>query len=217
MKASGIILIEVLIGTAIAAIVSTLLIGAWYQTNRFSLAVDESVLLYTRASMLAYQLERDISGAFVPELDMQQIEKQPTKEPLAPKTEQEKKPKPLEKIFYGENSEGQLKLLTFITNNPLQVYWGPSGKPKIRIARVVYTLEPNKEEKGSYILYRQEGQELDFKAYKEGAKKTVRRYELVRGIKHMTVEYTIIEEQKDKEKPKEPAKREYKEFKKWED
>ena len=60
--------------------------------------------------------------------------------------EGEKKPKkPLEKVFYSVNKEGNLNQLSFLTTNPLQVYWSSkAGSAKPRIARVLYTLKEEK-------------------------------------------------------------------------
>ncbi len=217
---SGIILIDVLIGTAIAALIGTILTSAWFQTNRFSLAIDESISLYTRATLLHHQLEHDITGAFAPmafEIHTtpsdKEVEQNETKTTQADK----KKKKEIEKIFYGINKDGKLDTLTFITNNPLQVYWGKTaGKPKARIARVVYKLEQDQEQKDSYNLYRQEGQELDFTAYKKDAPKSIRRYEFIRGIKDFTVEYIVQEiKAEDKEKTTEEQPVTYKTYKEW--
>ena len=88
----------------------------------------------------------------------------------------------------------------------MQGYWGTKqAQPRPRIARVVYRLVPDKEVKNSYILMRQEGNDLDFNMYKIGG--SIRAYELINGIKDISMQYTTIIEKKDK--------KEYKTAKEW--
>ncbi len=186
----GFILIELLIATLIAGMISVLLLTALQQTNKFQAVIDDNIDIYTRATIFHRQLEKDIMGAFVPV----QAYKQLTND------KKQKKP-PLDYVFYSINRDKRLDILTFITTNPLAVYWGAkAGSAKPRVARVVYQLQPEDEKKTSFILFRQEGSELAFAHYKKDNPKAPRAYQLINGIKDLSVTYTIVEEQEDPNK-----------------
>ena len=105
---------------------------------------------------------------------------------VAQKTSEKKAPKPIEKIFYSTNKNGQLDTLTFITNNPLVVYVGKDvGVVKPKVVRVQYSLKPEAEKKNSYALLRQESTELDVENYKN-----VTAYEVIGGIKSCIMTFT---------------------------
>src|SRR5689334_9925990 len=126
---SGFILVELLISTAIAAVMSVLLLGALYQTNKVQIGLDTLIDTTARASLLQYYMERDIMGAFVPVMDAVAQEKsgeagaqqQAANAPVPPAQKSEKKveKKSLEKSFYGVGKDGRFELLTMITSNPL--------------------------------------------------------------------------------------------------
>jgi len=187
MKA-GFTLIEVLLATAIASIAGLLLTNAMFQVQRTRARVDQYTDLFSRAALLQHQLARDISGAFIPvEADLKSTA-------TAQGAKASAKKKSIDKVFYGVNEGGQLGILSFVTNNPMQMYWGEQvGKPQPKIARVVYRLERDKAHKDSYILFRQGNSELDFAKYKG---KKIRAYELIDGIKELSVEYVAILEKK---------------------
>ncbi len=227
---SGSILVQVLISTAISAILSTALFTAFYQTNQTLNIVDDYVDIYAQAALINKQFEQDISGAMIPFEPPKEEKKSP--EPVKKDTGQEKKvtpvtmtkkekpPKPIKKIFYGVNKDKNLDILTFITNNPLRIYWGKqTGKPKPSIARVVYRLQKEKGQP-SFKLMRQESSELDFNKFKPDVAKPIKAYELAHGIKELSLEYTAevtkAGEGKDKKKDEQSKKeKEYKVFKKW--
>jgi hypothetical protein len=206
---SGFILVELLISTTIAAVMSVLLLGALYQTNKVQIAMDGVIDTTARASLLQYYMERDIMGAFVPVMDVVEQEKageagvqqQPANVQVPPAQTSEKKveKRSLEKSFYGVSKDGRFELLTMITSNPLITYWDTkTGSPKARIARVTYTLEPSKENKDSYIMYRAETQDLVWQdAQKTDEKKQARKYELVRGVKELKIEYEFAQQKKE--------------------
>ena len=130
-----------------------------------------------------------------------------------------KKVKTVEHVFYSKNRDGRLDTLTFITNNPMAIFWGAkTGKSKPKVARVKYTLQPQADRKDSFVLLRQEGYELDLAAYKPDIEK-LRAYEVVDGIKDISVEFvTLIEKKEEKPKKGEEAKvieREYRTLKEW--
>ncbi len=191
---SGFTLIEVLIATAIASIAGLLLTNAMFQIQRSRTYVDRYTDLYSRAALVHHQLTRDISGAFIPvEAALETDTKNENQKASA------EKKKPIEKVFYSINEGSLLSTLSCITNNPVVGYWGKQvGSPQPLVARIVYRLQKDKAHKGSYILSRQQGNQLAFDEYKDNK---VRSYELINGIKEFSVEYVaMIEKQQQTEK-----------------
>jgi len=198
----GFILIELLIATLIAGMISILLLTALQQTNKFQSVIDNNIDIYTRATIFHHQLEKDIMGAFVPiHAHKQHIS-----------SEKKQKKSPIDHIFYSVNRDKKFDILTFITTNPLAVYWGiKTGSSKPRIARVVYQLQSENEKKPSYILLRQEGSELSFASYEKNNPKAPRSYQLIDGIKNLSITYTVVEEEQEIDK-KQPS---YKTVNEW--
>lgn len=184
----GFTIIEILIATAIASIAGLMLTNAMSLMQRNRAYVDRYTDLFSRAALVHNQLTRDISGAFIPvQADLQTTTTIPAKSAQG-------KQKSIDKVFYSVNEGGQLSVLSCITNNPIQFYWGEKvGKPQPLVARVVYRLDRDKKRKDSYTLFRQQGNELDFAQYKD---KKVRTYELIDKIKDFSVEYVAMIEKK---------------------
>ncbi len=206
----GFVLIELLLATLIASLIGGILFTALYQTNRFQTVVDNLIDVYTRATIVHNQLERDLMGAFIPV--EAQLEKKEEKVP--PKR---KEIKPINHIFYSRNRNDHLELLTLITNNPMTIFWGAkSGKAKPRVARVRYTIQPEADRKDSFVLLRQEDYELDMSAFKQETKK-IRAYEVIDGIKDISVQFTAVIEKKEKENEgkEEKITREYRMLNEW--
>lgn len=226
----GFALIEVLIAAAISTMIGAALFTSLYQITRFTTIVDNYADVWTKASIVHRQMEKDLLGTFIPVAaekapekkkedagtasDKKDIEKKES-EPSA----QKKEPvKVVTHVFYGTSKDTMLDMLTFITDNPMQVYWGPkAGKAKPRVARVVYRLIPDKDVKNSYTLMRQEGYDLYFDAYKEGGSKEMRAYPMIEGIKQMSIYYGVEEKdtQESKDTEKKPKKITYKTVKEW--
>lgn len=228
---SGFVLIELIVATMIAAMISAVLLVALHQSGRVQVSVDNVIDMSERVAVVANQLEKDLAGAFIPVQAEQKKEAQSKQsaqtESADEKTDTEKKAaekkddsgksgkkkeqKPLEKIFQSTNKDGMLDTLTFVTNNPLVVFVGKDvGVVKPKVVRVQYTLKPDPQNKGSYSLFRQESNELDLAEYKN-----VRPYELIGGIKKFSVSFTMrilrqaqderkmdVAANKTKEKPK---------------
>ena len=207
---SGFVLLEVLLASAIAAMIGVALFNGFFQINKFAGYVDDYVDIYQKAALVQHQLERDIQGAFVP-LQAQQEDKDDKQKKDAADTE--KKQSPLKNVFVGQNKDGNLELLTFITSNPLTVHWSDTaGSAKPRIVRVVYRVEQDAVQKNAYKLLRQEANELNFDKFKPDIDKAIRSYEIADEIRDITVEYLLEIEQKEEGKEK---KKEYKTFKVW--
>lgn len=203
---AGFMLIELIVATLIASLLSAVLLTALSQSTRVQTSVDSSIYVSERIAIAVSQLEKDLAGAFVPVQSEKKKEQAATKsqekiddnQKKGPKkdssstqvqdqkTDQKKEPKIIEKIFYGTNKNGMLDTLTLITNNPLVVFVGKDvGTVKPKVVRVQYTLKPDPEHKDSFTLFRQESNELDLAEYKN-----VRPYEVIGGIKKLSVSYT---------------------------
>jgi len=211
----GFTLVEILIAMAIASFVIGLLFNGIFQANNMMKKNDSRIDMTQRAALVLHQFQKDIMGSFVP-LEAQPKEKKaettdskstttasnPSQQPKKTPSKKKKDTKPLTKIFYGTTKNKNLDLLTFITNNILEIYWSDrAGKARPKIARVVYRLVKDKNEKDSYTLLRQESSKLDFDAFKLDTTKKIRAYELISGIKELSVQYMVQEEKKeDKEK-----------------
>lgn len=221
---SGFVLIEILVASVIAGIISVMLFAAFNQINKSTYIIDEYVDTASKAAVFHHQFEKDLTGFFMPVAS----EKPPEEKKQAPATPQpgaqaqaqpeleKKEPvKQVTKVFYGAAKDKRFDSLTFITCNPLQVYWSANaGKAKPRIARVMYRLEQDKQNKNSFNLMRQEGQDLYIENYKPGGTKTIREYQMIDGIKSFAVEYWAVEQKKEEEK-KPDAKKEYKKTTQW--
>lgn len=208
----GFMLLELIVATLIASILSGVLLTALSQSSRVQASVDNTIHISERIGIVVGQLEKDLAGAFVPTQAEKKDEKSASAEATAATTSsaktsadasadkdakekagQKKEIKPIEKIFYATNKDGMLDTLTFVTNNPLVVFVGKDvGTVKPKMVRVQYTLKPDPENKESFILFRQESNELDLAEYKN-----VRPYEVIGGIKKLSVSYTARLEKKE--------------------
>lgn len=227
MNRQGFTLIEIMIAVAIAAFMTTILFTALFQINK-SVDISEAIItVHEKAARLQQLFERDLSGATTlldneppkksdkdltstttgdkqgqEKKDEKQAEKQPEK--------QEKKEKHIvKKIFNSTNKGGQLGELTFISNNPLLGFWAPktssgqAGKAKPFVVRITYQLKEDPTKPGSFILMRQESIPLDYE------KRSGRSYEVLEGIKNITIEYTsktvkTVEPKEEKAETKKP-------------
>jgi|SRR4030095_822944 len=204
----GFMLIELIIATLIASMIAGILLTALSQGSRFQIVVDNIVDTSLRIGIVSNQLEKDLMGAFVPvqaereeksasgDADEQAAvvddKKTDSKKVDEKKSKTKEKQKPLEKIFYSTNKEGNCDQLTFITNNPLVVFVGKDvGVVKPKIVRVHYVLKPEAGTEHSYALYRQESLELDLAQPQTG-----RQYEIIGGIKSFSITYTARIEKK---------------------
>lgn len=249
MNKPGFTLVEVLLASAIAAIMTGLLFMVVRQLNSSVPVIDRRADIYEKAAIVNAQFERDLSGITAPnefyarqKLAKDKQEQSPTEQKKGEKqkkNEDEKKPKeieentqpadqtpkkPLEKIFYSMNKDGMFDQLSFITTNPLQIYWGKSGSAKPRIARVTYNLQEEKNTrknaKKSYRLVRQESPILDWDQFKSD--QSIKEYTLVDNIKSLAVEYSAVVVPKEQaaksgqaEQSKTPAKKEIEKKKDW--
>ncbi|MDR3550558.1 MAG: hypothetical protein P4L31_04035 [Candidatus Babeliales bacterium] len=207
---SGFMLIEVMIATLIATIIAAALFVVLDQINRATVVTQNYADIYAKAAIVNKQFERDLAGFFLPLASQKDITEKKSEVPkdkpsaanqpddknkkqVEPEKKSDEKPiKKITKVFYAKNKDKNLELLTFITNNPMQVYWSDkSGKAKPRAARVVYRLMPDKEFKNSFVLSRQEGSGLYFDSYNKQDKSGSRQFEMIDGIKSFAIEYAV--------------------------
>lgn len=231
MMKPGFMLIELIVASLVASMVAAILLAALAQSNRFQMIDDNLIDVSTRIAVVSNQLEKDVMGSFIPvqaeeKKEEQKKQQKETEQPSSAKTTkgtaadsketaqkspEKEKPKPIEKIFYSTQKNGQLDTLTFVTNNPLVVYVGKDvGVVKPKVVRVQYTLKPEAEKKDSYALFRQESMELDLEKYKN-----VTPYEVIGGIKRCTVTFTARIEKKDEKAENPKLSYEYKTQNEW--
>ncbi len=212
---SGFTLLEVLIATAIASLLTTALFFSYDQINNVVRYVTDTTDLYESAILVEQQISKDISGAFIPVQAIEDPEPEKTKKnpadakAMAGRQEDGKTTEPLEKKeskkrvvlkdpFISKNAGKNLSMFTFITANPMRVYWGKkTGEPKPSIARIVYTLEANKEsDKKSprYELYRQEGKELELAPYTK-KESSIQKYLIADNITACSLTFVVADEQ----------------------
>jgi len=184
----GFTLIEIILATALASMISVALIFMTRQMSGTLMRVDRISDLHIRATMLQNQMERDIAGAFAP-TDFSATSTTGDTQSESSRESLKDKPKKIEKIFWGDKT---LETLSFITNNPLQTYWGKrSGKAQPKIVRVVYRLVADAKRKDVYTLMRQEGSDLNFESYTLGDNK-IHTYAMIEGIKSIDIDYTVL-------------------------
>lgn len=210
--ADGFTLIELIVATLIASMISAVLLTALYQSSSIQASVDTTIDFSERIGIMSNLLEKDLAGAFVPMEAHRKDDEKGGEKNVAPdekgdntqkaaekKNGTEQKPekkkeqkKPIEKIFYSTSKNGMLDTLTFVTNNPLVVFVGKDvGVVKPKAVRVQYRLKPEDGSKDSYVLVRQESNELDLAEYKN-----VREQEVIGGIKKLSVSFTARIEKK---------------------
>lgn len=203
----GFVLIEVVISVLIASFLSTGLLTTIFQISRVQQTVNTVTYNNNRIAILQNQMERDVMGAFIPaQIDMIQTS-----------TLKQEQKKPLEKIFYGtsKGNGGRLDVLTCITSNPLEIFYGvKNSKLKPRVARVVYRLVPDERRKNSYVLMRQEGTaDLVFEKYTLDSTGELRPFAMIDGIQNLTITYITIEQSQAQDTKK--IKRVYKKSTAW--
>jgi|GEM_PF-2891808 len=200
-KKHGFLLLELVISMSLAAIISFTLVNTLYRANKASAALDNTMYVFSHAALAQYQLERDITTAFAPVIQIVETKKmEDIKAEENTENQAKNKEKETQKLFFGiQNSNNNLSMLTCITSSPLASYWSSkTGKPKARIARVIYRLIKDTHQPDTYTLFRQEGQNLDFDTYAADKSSGAHNYALLKNIKQCTITYKISIEKKAK-------------------
>jgi prepilin-type N-terminal cleavage/methylation domain-containing protein len=200
MNKRGFVLIELLIASAISAVLMGSLAAWLYQAMSYQQMINTTTTEYTRLTTFNSIFARDLQGSFIPVQALDQVPTVTTKTASANQSSKNKWLKKVEDPFLLlSTSEGMLIQLTCITRNPLQGYWdGTVGKAQPRVARVVYKLEQD-ENKKSYILFRQQGDELFLKPYIENQNSDFRAYKLIEGIASLRIQAGYEMPEKGKE------------------
>lgn len=202
----GFTLIELLVGIAISSMIAAAIFTLFDQVQRSARIADRLMVTTVPFFRAQQQLEKDISGAFIPRfheglIKKEQAQQAEQKKETAPKEGQKKEEKKqLEKVFVYKEDQKLLQELTFITCNPLQTY--DNYKP--RIVRVMYTVK--KQENGLYELLRKEAPEIDMKAFDASKAPT---FSILKNIKQCSFEWMYPKP--EEKKTQEPAKAEQKE------
>lgn len=216
----GFTLIELVISLAIAAILGVSLTMLLNQSYASQKRLESITHLYSRATLLFTQLERDLMGATIPIENILALEdqrakkgdkKEEQKEPVKAGAEktmqepegQEKKSsdeipyKAFEKVFYCMQKPQNL-FLSWISRNPLQLYWGSSvGVARPRIARIMYRLEPDPTDKTVSRLVRSEGFDLTYALYEKHTDQKYKGDILVEGVRSIAITCVYLQEKKD--------------------
>lgn len=211
----GFVLLELLIALVIASMVGLALFSGYTQTQR-SVRVADSVMERSRTlSLIGRQMERDISGAFIPL--RARIDEATEK---TEKKEEGDESESLTHVFASTNNGDLLSQITFITNNPLQVYWSDrAGGARPRIARVVYKLEPSAQQlhgTQSYTLKRYESSELDYTKFTQKMDTEIKGFALADNIKQLSVSFVTLVEL-EPEEGQEQGKPEQKNYTVWDE
>lgn len=212
----GFTLIELVIATAIASILSISLFYSYGQTNKVVGYITDYVDTYNKVILIDRRFTQDVAGVFVPVQAVKKQKPQSEKKPAdkkddaakqPQKKEEEKQKVPLLKDpFVSKNENKNLKMFSFITNNPARAYWSSkSGEPKPNIARVVYTLEADKlapKEKPRFTLYRQEGSDLQLAPYM-AQESQIERYVIADNIQACNINFLVTDEKENASEVKE--------------
>lgn len=205
----GFTLLEVLIATAIASMLTTAIFFSYNQINKAVRSITNVTDLYETAILIEQQITKDITGAFIP---VQAIPPDPSiGSQASPKAtpgtagQDEKKAKKvpvLKDPFISKNVGKNMSMFSYITANPMRVYWGKkTGEPKPSIARVVYSLEPDKDtdkKNPRYQLYRQEGIELELAPYTK-RESAIERYMIADNISACKLTFIVADTPADAE------------------
>jgi len=212
----GFSLMELMLALAIGSVLSGIMYMCLFQSQRVANSIENITNIQMRALITRRQIVRDISGAFIPmhilEPKKEKQEKPSSEKELVndkkekPKVKDDQKNEPdekdknikerLAKVFDGTAGDIQFKQLLLVTNNPLEVYWSnKAGRPKFRAEKITYRLEQEKKTgTPSYKLIRTT-------TYPKGSKgkEATQTYELVTGIKKITVSYIAVIEEEEKD------------------
>lgn len=157
MIQQGFSLLEVLIATAVAAVLSVIVSGALWQAQRVSARAERRMDLQSEMFIASRQLARDISGACVPlqyftrlEQQKKKVTPETTAQPSAalasPQQKTARKEIPSLSNIFVIKFEQQMPTISLITNNPLTVFVSESvGTIKPKLIRVRYTFQPSQE------------------------------------------------------------------------
>ncbi|MCL4361677.1 prepilin-type N-terminal cleavage/methylation domain-containing protein [Candidatus Dependentiae bacterium] len=179
---SGFTLIELVVAISIGSILSLVLYRSLSDATTVSLRITSITDTDNQIALLYNQIDKDISTAFLPE----QIFQTELKQTETPKTDQkttttgqEMKQFKIEKPFYAEIENENLKVISIINTNPLRGF----DEVVPLIVQVAYRLVQDKESPGSFKLYRQQTSKIGTEIIDDKDMKKFRGYEIVTGLK----------------------------------
>jgi len=226
---TGFLLLELIVSMAVASGMFMGMFITYQKSNQLVNIVDDIAERSRSFAVARYQIERDLSGAYIPESFLRQLKNKKAQtgqevsqeKPHDKQDEKDEKKRALTHIFYGTKKiteKNMVDFLTFITNNPLNVYKDDAQKNAQPLhARVMYRLVEEKNIKKSqkdrktYTLLRQESHELSYEPFESDIKSTqkkIKEYEILTGIQECTVEYMVHVEQDKKAQEKAQEKKE---------
>ena len=176
----GFTLIEIVLSVMASSILMIALFTSYYQVQKVSKSLENVMAVDDRASIFQLVFENDISGAFIPNVQL-----------LSSKDSKDASEARVEKVFYAAAAEEQLQELSFITCNSLL----PTINFKPRIARVTYFIKDDINQAGYKILYRLQSANLKYNSGENSSKK----YEVIDGIKSLKLEYVFEVYEKEEE------------------
>ncbi len=220
----GISLLDLVVGLAIASILSVLLYRSLYQANQTVRVIDSLIETQTQLVFFGDRLTKDVSGAFVPlqaiPQKTEQADAKQTAKSEQPKKKEEQEKKRLKNIFMVEGLDNIARaaapattkpLFSFVSTNPLVIY----GETTPRVVRITYSLERPTGSK-LWQLKRYESPELDFKKFNEARRKNkLTGYTILQNIQAFSVTCIVskAEEKKEEKKQSVPAGKQQKEEK----
>lgn len=201
---NGFGLLEVVLSLAISSILALVLLQSTSQMNKIYQKVAAVSAIDRSLTLIQQQFDRDFSGIFMPEIT---LETEQPREDGADTTEkkaqeaktdtQKEEPKEvrLPHAFFSKNDGvGNCVQLTCITTNPVAVY----NQVSPRMVRVVYTLEPDIHNPETFVLLRQQSDQLDFKKFTQEGSGAVRKYMVADGIQSCKIDFMIPKPKEEK-------------------
>lgn len=200
----GLSILEVALGIALFSIIGTMLFQSMMQVTRTLRTITDVSSLDMRIAVVNNLLEKDLSGATLfPMIPIKDEKEEETKPPA--KTDKKKKAPeknkkedkeiyPKKGFYFEAEQDGNLKLFTFVSTNPVAVYETAKPVP----VRIVYTLAPSQEVPGTFVLNRQEGPNyMDLQVFIDVKSPEVRKVEVVSGVQKIACEFYGIEVKKE--------------------
>ncbi len=214
MMQKGFSLIEVTFGLLISSMIALILFESLSQTNGILSRVVSVSSMERRVALMQQQFETDFSGMFAPRITEKDEEEESSasedkgaavKKKEDHSSEKHEQDNAFKTFSFESDDRGFVKILSFVSTNPLSVYQQPSP----RAVRVAYRVVADPENQGKLLLLRQESEELFLKKFEAATKKEtiksgqkpIRSYEIARDIENIKFEFFV-----EKIEKKEPEK-----------
>ncbi len=221
----GFILVEVLVALLLGSLMIGVLFQSLSQTNQLFAKVVSTSSIQRTALLVQQQFETDFSGMIAPQLvereeaperdtqkksDEDKKNKSLEDKKSDDKKSEEKKEEPFKSFIFETGEKGTVKIISFVSSNPLLTY----KQPLPRAIRVAYRVVADPENQGALLLIRQQSEELFLARFEAACKKDtiksgqnlIRSYELARNIQTITFEFFVEKiEKPDKALEKKPG------------